>query len=74
MRVEGGAGHSSCSIVDYAWPWAWRDCLVRGGVGGGELIFLLSSLSSSLVEWRVPAVPWLTAVPTVEIDVEMGAD
>ena len=47
------------------------------GVGGGEgeeVSFSYSSLPSSLVEWRVLAVPWLTAVPTVERDVEMGAD
>lgn len=41
---------------------------------GRRANFLLSPVLSSLVEWRVLAVPWLTAVPTVEIDVEMGAD
>lgn len=40
----------------------------------GEGLVSYFSLLSSLVEWRVLAVPWLAAVPTVRRDVGRGAE
>lgn len=47
-------------------------CLERT-LGVGEVLCVISPSLSSLVEWRVLAVPWLAAVPTVRRDVGRGA-